>query len=150
MVPKVRINNIPALVQIMAWRRPGDRPLSEPMTVKLLTHIYVTGLNQLKNVLVQIMAWRRPGDRPLSEPMTVNLLTHIYVTRPQSVKKTVIKPSKPGISKQRQCHNLIIASADDVKSLMIVGRGKEQVHSCSINHKVNTSAYCINPPQGRG
>ena len=41
-VPKVRINNIPALVQIMAWRRPGDKPLSEPMTVSLLTHICVT------------------------------------------------------------------------------------------------------------
>ena len=25
------INNIPALVQIMAWRPPGDKPLSEPM-----------------------------------------------------------------------------------------------------------------------
>ena len=25
------IDNIPALVQIMAWRRPGDKPLSEPM-----------------------------------------------------------------------------------------------------------------------
>ena len=30
-VPKVRINNIPALVQIMAWRHPGNKPLSEPM-----------------------------------------------------------------------------------------------------------------------
>ena len=30
-VPKDRINNILALVQIMAWRRPGDKPLSEPM-----------------------------------------------------------------------------------------------------------------------
>ena len=28
-VRKVRINNIPALVQIMAWCRPGDKPLSE-------------------------------------------------------------------------------------------------------------------------
>ena len=27
------INNIPALVQMMAWRRPGDKPLSEPMLV---------------------------------------------------------------------------------------------------------------------
>ena len=26
----------------MAWRRPGDKPLSEPMMVKLLTHICVT------------------------------------------------------------------------------------------------------------
>ena len=41
-VPKVVINNIPALVQIMAWRRPGDKPLSEPMMVNLLTHICVT------------------------------------------------------------------------------------------------------------
>ena len=41
-VPKVRINNIPALDQIMAWRRPGDKPLSEPMMVCLLTHICVT------------------------------------------------------------------------------------------------------------
>ena len=32
-VPKVRINNIPSLVQIMAWRRSGDKPLSEPMMV---------------------------------------------------------------------------------------------------------------------
>ena len=32
-VPSVRINTIPALVQIMAWRLPGDKPLSEPMMV---------------------------------------------------------------------------------------------------------------------
>ena len=31
------INNFPALVRIMAWRRPGDKPLSEPMT-----HIWIT------------------------------------------------------------------------------------------------------------
>ena len=32
----------PALVQIMAWRRPGDKPLSESMMVRLPTHICVT------------------------------------------------------------------------------------------------------------
>ena len=37
-----RINNIPALVQIMAWRRSGDKPLFEPMMVTLLMHICVT------------------------------------------------------------------------------------------------------------
>ena len=36
------INNIPALVQIMAWRRLGDKPLSEPMMVGLPMHICVT------------------------------------------------------------------------------------------------------------
>ena len=41
-VRKCPINNIPALVQIMAWRRPGDKPLSEPMLVGLLTHICFT------------------------------------------------------------------------------------------------------------
>ena len=41
-VPKGPIDNIPALVQIMAWRRSGDKPLSEPMMVCLLTHICVT------------------------------------------------------------------------------------------------------------
>ena len=51
-VPKAHINNIPALVQIMAWRRAGDKPLSEPMMVSLLTHICVRiyaslGLNEL-------------------------------------------------------------------------------------------------------
>ena len=41
-VPKSPINNIPSLVQIMAWRRAGDKPLSEPMMVILPTHICVT------------------------------------------------------------------------------------------------------------
>ena len=34
--------NIPALVPIMAWRRSGNKPLSEPMIVRLPTHICVT------------------------------------------------------------------------------------------------------------
>ena len=32
-------NNIPPLVQIMAWYHPGDKPLSEPKMVSLLMHI---------------------------------------------------------------------------------------------------------------
>ena len=35
-------NNIPALVQMIAWRRPGNKPLSEPMMVSFPTHICVT------------------------------------------------------------------------------------------------------------
>ena len=41
-VPRGPINNIPALVQVMAWCRPGDKPLSEPMMVRLPTHICVS------------------------------------------------------------------------------------------------------------
>ena len=67
------MNNIPALFQIMAWRRPGDTPLSEPMLVSLLTHICVTQPQWVNSsspiahemrlwiapALVQIMACRR-------------------------------------------------------------------------------------------
>ena len=40
-VHKGPINNIPALIQIMAWRWPGDKPLFEPMVGSLLKHICV-------------------------------------------------------------------------------------------------------------
>ena len=39
---KGAINNIPALVQMMTWRRPGDKPLSDPMMVSLLLHWCIT------------------------------------------------------------------------------------------------------------
>ena len=47
-VPKGPINNIPALVQIMAWRRLGDRPLSEPM-LWLILSIGILGTNFSEN-----------------------------------------------------------------------------------------------------
>ena len=83
-VPKCPINNIPALVRIMAWRRPGDKPLSEPMMVSLLTHICVTRpqrvnplrpsdkyiiCHQPRPAVVQIMACRLVSAKPWSEPM---------------------------------------------------------------------------------
>ena len=30
-VPMSQVDNTPALVQVMAWRQTGDKPLSEPM-----------------------------------------------------------------------------------------------------------------------
>ena len=41
-VSKGQINNIPALVQIMVWCWPRDKPLSEPMVVSFLMHICIT------------------------------------------------------------------------------------------------------------
>ena len=41
-IHKGRIDNIPVLFKIMAWHRPGDKPLSKPMLVSLLMHICVT------------------------------------------------------------------------------------------------------------
>ena len=80
--PEGLINNIPSLVRIMAWRRPGDKPLSEPMVARLPTHIcitrpqwvnilstsYETDLKWVpqspvedKLTMVQVMAWYRQG-----------------------------------------------------------------------------------------
>ena len=53
-IPKGLINNIPALVQIMAWRRPGDKPLSEPMMIISLTHICVTRPQWVKRKFCKI------------------------------------------------------------------------------------------------
>ena len=44
-VHKGPIDNIPALVQIMAWRRPGDKPLSEPMLTQI-TYAYMWHLGR--------------------------------------------------------------------------------------------------------
>ena len=41
-IPEGAVDNIAALVQIMAWRWPGAKPLSEPMMFSLLKHICVT------------------------------------------------------------------------------------------------------------
>ena len=34
-VPRSPVHNNPALVQVMAWRRTGDKPLPEPMLTQL-------------------------------------------------------------------------------------------------------------------
>ena len=41
-VPRGPINNNPTLVQIVAWRWPGGKPLSEPMMVRLPMNICIT------------------------------------------------------------------------------------------------------------
>ena len=57
-VPKVPITNIPSLVQIMAWHRSGDKPLSEPMIASLLTYICVTRPQWVKHSFVErVIRW---------------------------------------------------------------------------------------------
>ena len=53
--PQGVIDNIPALVQIMAWCRPGNKPLSEPMIISLLMHLCVTW-SQWVNVTLHIIS----------------------------------------------------------------------------------------------
>ena len=55
-VPKGPINNIPSLVQIMAWCRSGDKPLSEPMMVTLFRHQCITRLQWVKGTSPQCVS----------------------------------------------------------------------------------------------
>ena len=61
-VPKGPINNIPALVQIMAWRRSGDKPLSEPMMVGLPTHTCVTRPQWVNILRPEQVGWHFADD----------------------------------------------------------------------------------------
>ena len=71
-VPKGSINNIPALVQIMAWRRSGAKPLSESMLVSLPTHICIT-----RPQWVNTLTWDQ----------IVTILQRIYSNAFSSLKK---------------------------------------------------------------
>ena len=70
-VPKVGIYLIPSLAQIKAWRRTGDKPLSEPMMVSLPTHICVTRPQWVNlNALGPIDAiWQHKSESTLAQVM---------------------------------------------------------------------------------
>ena len=59
-VPKGPINNVPAMVQIMAWRRPGGRPLSEPVVVTLPTHICIVRPQWVNGIVLSILFTASP------------------------------------------------------------------------------------------
>ena len=58
-VPKGPINNIPALVQIMAWRHSGDKPLSEPMMDSLPMQLYtiIDTKGSLREIFLTLTHW---------------------------------------------------------------------------------------------
>ena len=59
----------------MAWRRPGDKPLSEPMVVSLLTHICVTRPQRVNTDAMRSGNWRLTMDY-ITEGDTFVFLTH--------------------------------------------------------------------------
>ena len=63
-VPSGPINNIPALVQIMAWCRSGGKPLTEPMMGRLSMHICVTRPQWVNQGLLHL--WSKFGDLSLN------------------------------------------------------------------------------------
>ena len=53
-VPKGPINNIPALVKIMAWHWPGHKPFSEPVVVGSLMHTCISRPQWVKCICIYI------------------------------------------------------------------------------------------------
>ena len=85
-VPKGPINNIPALVQIMAWCRPCDKPLSEPFMVRLPTHVCVTRPQWVLNIFY----WQWENSREtISTPLAVG-------TDYQTVDTNTLMPRQNG------------------------------------------------------
>ena len=87
-VPEVRIDNIPALVQIMACHPPGDKPLSEPMMVSLLAHICITHPQWVKHVVMLIWdnsfkpwSWAMCHFNTMMRYAVVNHLSIVYTRR---------------------------------------------------------------------
>ena len=69
-VPKGPINKIRALFHIMAWRRPGDKPLSEAMLVSLLTHKCVTRPQWVLSISAQFI-----GIETMPPPPPENIIS---------------------------------------------------------------------------
>ena len=92
-IPKVWINNIPALVQIMAWRRLGDKPLSEPMMGNSLTHICVTRPQWVNiNMLYQRTSNTYQYWQNLTSPLLVQVSKQpIFITLKESVSWNGLK-----------------------------------------------------------
>ena len=94
-VPQVWINNIPALVQIMAWPYPGNKALSEPMILIILTH--TLSLNELRWVV---------------EGYPTDLSDFICMCRVLSDVEVVIVTFHQmfcGIMKKKKCTKVVIA-----------------------------------------
>ena len=49
-IPMGPIDNIPALVQVMAWHQSDDKPLSGPMMVFLMDSYASLSLNEFKQI----------------------------------------------------------------------------------------------------
>ena len=87
-IPKVWIHNIPALVQIMAWRQPGDKPLSEPI-IAYFAEVY---MHHSASITYYKVNWSVPSQY-LNQWLLVywciyaSLLMHICITRPHWVKE---------------------------------------------------------------
>ena len=138
-VLEVRINNMPALVQIMAWRRSGDKLLSELMLATLLAHICGTrpqwvnsnmkllNFKQLSNKELRFVSCVLCMSQVMSNKIHVNLT---WVRRWQIVKcsSADLEQTKPRGGVLTHCGPVVKYMASYI--LVSIGSG----NSLSPNH----------------
>ena len=102
------VNNIPALVQIMAWHQPGNKPLSEPLMVSLLMHLSL-GLNEL--------IYCGPSDALQCTPITLTLTVAVtYAAPPHPTVKMWIKSFR--IKLQQKKKNVCISQTNCISNIV--------------------------------
>ena len=112
-MPLCAINNIPALVQIMAWRLVGAKPWSESMTVGLSTHIYIC-VTQL-----QWVNWHVNGDKlPVWSNKTTYTKTNAILT--QYAKHQPVR--YPSHACQYNCFHCVLWRGQSQVIGVIIGR----------------------------
>ena len=108
-VPKGPINNIPALAQIMAWRRPSDRPLSEPMMVNPPTQICVTRPQWVNLRTGSKIHKHRRGTNSINDAMANRVIIHSLVLILRNVIDPLVsllnlKNQRPLAVRPQGCH----------------------------------------------
>ena len=134
-VPKVLINNIPALIQIMAWRRPGDKPLSELMMVNSATHICVTW-HQWVKVLVNTSLITVLSHGKLTLDNTLKHTIDVYKDSITVIICVCLQdPSLMSLGDMETSHNIICSSKLTIH--LEVHRVKHEIYiyilKCSTN-----------------
>ena len=92
-IPKGPINNIPALVWIMAWHRSDNKPLSEPMMIILLMHICITQpqwVNKLNNKWQWLLFWFS----------CIKYRKHLFIVLSHLMKKNILKNCNKNMHKK--------------------------------------------------
>ena len=79
-VPNGSINNNPVLFQLMAWRRPGDKPFSEPMMVSSLTHICLTRPQWVKGQQADMITVMSHEGHGISNNQQLSFIQQIVLT----------------------------------------------------------------------
>ena len=134
-VPTDTINIIPVLVHIMAWRRPGDKPLSRPMMVGLLTHVCATWPQWVKRA-----RWKFPVIQMSSSVYWANItsddnLEAIFILRwPPGYHQKWSSIGIPMLKIRRSRDHLIFKMEIPYlgKTVFILKRGPGSLHSLGI------------------